>query len=271
MSYTITLLPFEKQFTCEENEIILQAGLRQGFNLRYGCKHGGCGSCKALITDGEVDQEEASSFALMDFERAQGYTLLCSSYPVEDITIELSDYDEDELLAASLIQEYQAEVEQVTALTHDIRGIHLRLIEPGVLTFKAGQYVDVLVPGTTEWRSYSMANPPSRCQEIEIMVKLMPGGLFSSYIEEHLQVGDRRQVCDQGGYRRLSAVLPATGYETTRVSGELVQAQRQETGTRPGDPQWRSVCSAERRICTTHSSCATKRTYSGLPSTVPNG
>jgi len=176
MPYTITLLPFEKRFTCEEDETILLAALRQGYNLRYGCKHGGCGSCKALIVDGEVDQEEASSFALMDLEREQGYALLCSAYPLDDITIELWDYEEEELLATSPIQEYQAEVTQITTLTHDVRGIQLRLIEPAEITFKAGQYIDLLVPDTSEWRSYSMANPPSRSHEVEIMIKLMPVG-----------------------------------------------------------------------------------------------
>jgi propane monooxygenase reductase subunit len=198
MAYTITLEPLAKQFTCNEDETILAAGLRQGYNLRYGCKHGGCGSCKALVVDGEVDQGDASSFALLDFEREQGYALLCSAYPLSDCVIDVSDYEEEELLAAAPIQEYQAEVERITALTHDIRGIHLRLLEPAIMSFKAGQYVDVLVPGTTDWRSYSMANPPSHNGELELMIKLMPGGLFSFYVAERLREGDRLTV--QGPY-----------------------------------------------------------------------
>src|SRR5581483_2709157 len=198
MAYTITLDPLDKQFPCEADETILAAGLRQGFNLRYGCKHGGCGSCKALIVEGEVDQSEASSFALMDFEREQGYALLCSAYPLSDLVIDVSDYEQEELLAAAPIREYQAEVERITTLTHDIRGLHLRLVDPATIAFKAGQYVDLLVPGTHEWRSYSMANPPSRNDEIELMIKLMPGGLFSSYIADRLKVGERLTV--QGPY-----------------------------------------------------------------------
>lgn len=198
MAYTITLDPFDKQFTCEDDEPVLAAGLRHGFNLRYGCKHGGCGSCKALIVDGEVDQSAASSFALMDFEREQGYALLCSAYPLSDLVLDVSSYDEDELLAAAPIQEYRAEVERITTLTHDIRGLHIRLVEPTAISFKAGQYVDVLVPGTKEWRSYSMANPPSRANDIELMIKLMPGGLFSSYLVDYLKVGERLTL--QGPY-----------------------------------------------------------------------
>ncbi|MCS6924540.1 MAG: 2Fe-2S iron-sulfur cluster binding domain-containing protein [Candidatus Binatia bacterium] len=198
MAYTITLEPFAKQFTCNEDETILAAGLRQGFNLRYGCKHGGCGSCKALILEGEVDLTAASSFALMDFEREQGYALLCSAYPLSDVVIDVSEYDEDELLAASPIQTYEAAVEQIIPLTHDIRGLQLRLVAPATLSFKAGQYVDLLVPGTGEWRSYSMANPPSRHDVVELMIKLMPGGVFSTYLSERLRIGDRLTL--QGPY-----------------------------------------------------------------------
>src|SRR5215813_710803 len=198
MPYTITLLPFEKQFTCNDDETILQAAIRQGFNLRYGCKHGGCGMCKALVVEGEVDNSAASSFALMDFERQQGFSLLCSAYAESDVSIELWDYDEAELCSGVTVQWFETEVESITHLTHDIRGIRLRLIEPQTITFKAGQYIDLLVPGTNEWRSYSMANPPSHNDEIEIMVKLMPGGLFSSYIDQHLKAGARPSL--QGPY-----------------------------------------------------------------------
>ena len=198
MPYTITLLPFEKQFICEDNETILQAAMRQGINLRYGCKHGGCGMCKALVVEGDVDNEEASSYALLDFERQQGFSLLCCAYPESDIAIELWDYDEEELFFGVAVQQFEAEVEQVTQLTHDIRGVRLRLIEPTTIDFKAGQYIDLLVPGTNEWRSYSMANPPSRNQIIELMVKLMPGGLFSDYVAQTLTPGEHLTL--QGPY-----------------------------------------------------------------------
>jgi propane monooxygenase reductase subunit len=215
MPYTVTLLPFEKQFVCNDDETILQAALRQGFNLRYGCKHGGCGLCKALVVEGDVDNTGASSFALLDFERQQGYSLLCAAYAESDVTIELWDYEEAELCSGVTIQQFEAEVETITHLTHDIRGILLRLIEPATFTFKAGQYVDLLVPGAGEWRSYSMANPPSRSGEVELMVKLMPGGLFSSYVEQQLQPGTRLTL--QGPYGNFH--LRNTACEALFIAG----------------------------------------------------
>lgn len=215
MPYTITLLPFEKQFTCENDETILQAAMRQGFNLRYGCKHGGCGMCKALVVEGDVDNEEASSYALLDFERQQGFSLLCCAYPESDVAIELWDYDETELFSGVAVQQFKAEVEQITQLTHDIRGLQIRLLEPATIDFKAGQYVDILVPGTSEWRSYSMANLPSRNQTIEIMVKLMPGGLFSNYIAQTLTHGERLAI--QGPYGNFH--LRDTSKEAIFIAG----------------------------------------------------
>jgi propane monooxygenase reductase component len=100
-------------------------------------------------------------------------------------------------------------------LTHDIRELHLRLIEPDHIEFKAGQYVDLLVPGTNEWRSYSMANPPSRRGVVEIMVKLMPGGLFSSCIEQQCRRGQR--LTGQGPYGNF--YLRETGREAIFIAG----------------------------------------------------
>jgi len=215
MPYTITLLPFEKQFTCGDNETILQAAIRQGFNLRYGCKHGGCGMCKAQVVEGEVDNTEASSFALLDFERQQGLSLLCCAYPESNVSIELWDYDEADLQSGVTVQQFEAEVERITPLTHDIRGIQLRLATPERIEFKAGQYVDLLVPGTTEWRSYSMANPPSQNGIVEIIVKLMPGGLFSTYVEQQLKPGERLSL--QGPYGNFH--LRATQSEAIFIAG----------------------------------------------------
>ena len=215
MPHTITLLPFEKQFTCGDNETILQAAIRQGFNLRYGCKHGGCGMCKAQIVEGDVDNTEASSFALLDFEKQQGLSLLCCAYPESDVSIELWDYDEADLLSGTIVQQFEAEVERIIPLTHDIRGIQLRLVTPDRIEFKAGQYVDLLVPGTSETRSYSMANPPSQHGIVEIMVKLMPGGLFSTYVEQQLKPGERLSL--QGPYGNFH--LRGTRSETIFIAG----------------------------------------------------
>jgi propane monooxygenase reductase subunit len=216
MSYRIRLNPFGQEFECGEEETILAAALRQGIRLRYGCKQGGCGRCKAQILEGDVDPGEASSFALMSFEQQQGFALLCAAKPYENLELDVSDYDEQELFQGDAILDFEAEISEIARLTADIRRIRARLVSPDQIEFRPGQYMEGLVPGTDEWRSYSMAGCPSQRNEIELIIKLMPGGLASSYVEDRLTVGERvslRGPHGQFGLRptNAKAILVAGG------------------------------------------------------------
>ena len=193
MSCQVTLEPFGISFECGEDETILAAALRQGIGLRYGCKHGACGSCKAQIASGDVDVEEASDFALMEFEREAGVALLCSAYPLEDVVIELEHYEEAELTAARPIQEFESRVELVTPISRDIWRLLLNIDAPP-FEFDAGQFVEINVTGTDEWRAYSMANSPSRGDQIELLIKQIPDGIFSNFMVETLSVGDPLRI-----------------------------------------------------------------------------
>jgi propane monooxygenase reductase subunit len=70
----------------------------------------------------------------------------------------------------------------------------LRLVEPEQLQYFPGQYLDLTVPGTSESRSFSMANPPTRDGRLEFVIKLYPGGLFSAYLDQRAAAGDRLEV-----------------------------------------------------------------------------
>ncbi|HEY2706110.1 MAG TPA: FAD-binding oxidoreductase, partial [Candidatus Dormibacteraeota bacterium] len=67
----------------------------------------------------------------------------------------------------------------------------LRLVDPPEMAFSAGQFVNVEVPGTPEVRAFSMMNPPSRSGVVQLLVRLLPGGLFSGYLEREARIGDR--------------------------------------------------------------------------------
>ena len=178
-----------------EEQTILRAAFEQGVMLMHGCKEGQCSSCKSFILDGDdIELDRYSTFALPDFEREEGYTLLCRAHAYEDVTIELLHYDEDMIRSGLPIQEGVAEVVSKDPVTHDMRHLVLRLIEPGEVKFFPGQYVDIAVPGTEETRSFSMANTNSRDGRLEFVIKVYPDGLFSHFLDTTLQVGDRLQL-----------------------------------------------------------------------------
>lgn len=191
MSFTVQILPYGRTYECEEGETLLAAGLRAGFNLRYGCRHGGCGMCKVRVVEGEVDMGDASSFALMDYEREQGYALICSSTADGDVAIEV-DLSEEELLETPTQQvvEIRTTLERVEQVARDIYFFRLGVETGKGLEFKPGQYVDLRVPGTDQWRSYSMASTPSDGGGLDFLLKPTPGGLWSTYLTTRAQVGD---------------------------------------------------------------------------------
>ena len=114
----------------------------------HGCKEGQCASCKSFVLDGEdIELDSYSTFALPDFEREEGQTLLCRAHPYEDLVIELLNYDEEMIRSGLPLRQGTVEVIGNDPVTHDMRHLVVKLIEPEEIKFFPGQYLDFQVPG----------------------------------------------------------------------------------------------------------------------------
>jgi propane monooxygenase reductase subunit len=200
--HTARFEPVGIELEVDEDETILDAAFRQGIMLMHGCKEGQCSACKSFLLDGDVDLDRYSTFALPDFEESEGYTLLCRAHALSDVEIELINFDEEIIRSGVPIVEATAEVTAVEPLTRDIRRLVLRLPEP--VTFNAGQYMDIQIPGAEgQHRSFSMANTPGDPNQLEFMIKLYEGGHFSGLLADSangngIKVGD--QLTCKGPY-----------------------------------------------------------------------
>jgi propane monooxygenase reductase component len=204
--FTVRFEPVDLEIEVDEDETVLHAAFRQGLMLMHGCKEGQCSSCKSFLLDGEVDLDRYSTFALPDFEEAEGYTLLCRAHPMSDLEVELLNFDEEILRSGVALQTARARVEAVERLTHDIRLLRVALVEPERLTFQAGQYVDIKIPGADDHRSFSMANTPSTAHELEFMIKVYPDGHFSGLLDSgEIKVGDELELTGPYGVFTLRA------------------------------------------------------------------
>lgn len=184
-TYNVRFEPVGIDIEVREDETVLNAAFRQGVMLMHGCKEGQCSSCKSFLLDGDVDLEKYSTFALPDFEEAEGWTLLCRAHPMTDLEVELINYDEEILRSGLPLQTVQTRVAAIEELTHDIRRVELTLEAPKELVFHPGQYVDVGIPGEgNHHRSFSMANLPSDAGKVELMIKLYPDGHFSGLLAD---------------------------------------------------------------------------------------
>ena len=188
--------PVGIEIEVDEDKTILRAAAEQGIMLMHGCKEGQCSSCKSFILDGDdIEYERYSTFALPDFEKEEGFTLLCRAHPYEDLTIELLNYDEEMIHSGLPIEEAVVEVVSNENVTHDMRHLVVRLIEPASIKFFPGQYVDFHVPGSEETRSFSMANISSlESGQLEFVIKVYPNGLFSEFLDTEVKPGDRLDI-----------------------------------------------------------------------------
>jgi propane monooxygenase reductase subunit len=187
--------PVGIEIDVDEDQTVLRAAAEQGIMLMHGCKEGQCAACKSFVLEGEdIDHDKYSTFALPDYEKEEGYTLLCRAHVYEDVTIELLNYDEEMIRSGLPIQQAVAEVVSKDRVTHDMVHLVLRLIEPDEVKFFPGQYMDITVPGTDQVRSFSMANTSSRDGLLEFVIKVYPDGLFSEFLDQQLAVGDRLEL-----------------------------------------------------------------------------
>ncbi|WP_203924362.1 NADH:ubiquinone reductase (Na(+)-transporting) subunit F, partial [Rugosimonospora africana] len=194
--HVVRFEPVGIEIEVDERQTVLRAAAEQGIMLMHGCKEGQCASCKSFVLDGDdIELDRYSTFALPDYEKEEGFTLLCRAHVYEDVTIELLNYDEEMIRSGLPIQEAVAEVVANRPVTHDLRHLVLRLLEPAEIMFFPGQYVDIAVPGTDASRSFSMANTSSRGSgELEFVIKVYPDGLFSHFLDRQLAVGDRLRL-----------------------------------------------------------------------------
>jgi propane monooxygenase reductase component len=189
-TYQVRLEPVGVEFEVDEDETVLRGAFRQGLMLMHGCKEGQCAACKSFLLDGEVDLEKYSTFALNDFEKEEGWTLLCRAHAESDLEVELINYDEEILRSGVALTTQQMRVEKLEPLTHDI---HRLVLSGAELKFNPGQYIDIKIPGSDEVRSFSMANLPG--DQLELMIKVYPDGRFSSLLADGgLQLGHKLEV-----------------------------------------------------------------------------
>lgn len=172
----------QQRITVNAQETILQAALRQGIDFPHSCRVGGCATCKCKLTDGKVKELTQTAYILSDDELDQGYILACQSVPKTDVCIEVN------MSAQQARRRVPGRVVAQERLTHDIVSLRVQLDES--LPYRAGQFAELAVdslPGVS--RSYSFATPVQLNAQVSFFVRKVPGGVFSTYVNDHQLVG----------------------------------------------------------------------------------
>ena len=181
MSFTVTVMPSGRTFSVERDEPILQAAIRQGIGLPYGCKDGACGSCKTRLLEGRVIHGAHQSKALSAEEEAAGLVLTCQAAPQTDVVLEARTVPG---AGEFPVRKMPSRVMAMSRAAPDVMVLTMQLPANDTLRYHAGQYVEFILRDNAR-RSYSMANAPHTQGDkpaIELHIRHMPGGKFTDHV-----------------------------------------------------------------------------------------
>ena len=187
------------------DQSILDAAEEHGVSIVNECQSGICGTCVATCASG--DYQMGRTEGLSDVERSARKVLTCQTFADSDCVIDLQ-YPADDNAARlvtghGVVTSVQRLSDTTAILRIDVSGVD------DTITFKAGQFAQVQVPGTDVWRNYSFAHPDDGRTELEFIIRLLPDGVMSDYVRDRATPGDRIALrCSKGGFYLRPVVRP---------------------------------------------------------------
>ena len=193
----------ERIITVEGGNNLLSALTEQKIFIPSACGgRGTCGLCKLKAIEGTGGLLPTEEPYLDVEERQSNVRLSCQVKVRNDLKIEIPP----ELFA---IQEYTCKCIDIVDLTGDIKLFRFELLEPDTIDYVPGQYVQLLAPvypGSDEevYRAYSIASDPNQKNIIDLIIKLVPNGICTTYCFNYLKAADLVKLNGPYGDFRLS-------------------------------------------------------------------
>ena len=239
MGFQITARPSRHTFTAEADEPILDAALRHGLMMPYGCRDGACGACRGKILSGTVDHGKAQLYALSAADRAAGYALLCSARARDNLLIEVGEMRSSQDIPVKTLP---VRVEKMTRAAPDVMILELRLPASERLQFLAGQYIDILLKDGRR-RAFSLANAPHDDARLQLHIRQVPGGSFTGHVFTTMQERDLLRINGPHGsfflreesHKPIVLVAGGTGFAPIKA---IVEHAIAEESPRPMTVYW---------------------------------
>ena len=178
MTAHVQIRPSGHEFFVEGGDSLLEAALRAGLALDYGCSVGSCGKCKAKIVAGQVQKTRHSDYALTAAEKSAGVVLMCCNTAAVDLVIEAR---EAHGAADMPLQMIDARVKSVTALGDEIRLLHLQTPRTNRLRFLAGQSASLSLPDGIA-AAYPVASCPCDDRNLQFHIRRRDGDAFAERV-----------------------------------------------------------------------------------------
>ncbi|TAL52862.1 FAD-binding oxidoreductase [Pandoraea sp.] len=174
-------------FAAELGESILDAAIRAEVPVVYQCRAGACATCACQLDEGDAANIPGSSSTLLASEVAQGHRLLCVTKANSDCTFNVAYGSE---VGAGVAQEVSVFIDAIERIGSNVMRLSVELAEGNWLEFRPGQFMQIAVPGLGVLRSYSPSSTPMTLPKMEFLIRLLPNGAMSTFLEHQAKVDD---------------------------------------------------------------------------------
>ena len=173
------------EYAVDADERLLYGGLRNAIDLPYECATGTCGTCRARLIEGEIEDLWPESPGKKNLKPENNEFLLCQCAAKSDLSIEIGAFVERGRPGAAIPIHFRGRVANCRELTRDVLSFEVELDEPHA--FEPGQFVAIRFPGVQGYRGYSMVNYDPRPSRLEFVIKRFPGGGVSGFLFDQRQ------------------------------------------------------------------------------------
>lgn len=174
VSASVRIAPSGHEFFVEGGDSLLEAALKSGLHLDYGCSSGNCGACRVRVLSGRVRKIRAHDYVLSGQEQDAGFVLACSNTAVTDVLLEASEA----MTATDLPhQEIRCSLRSIEPLSDDLTLVRMQTPRTQTLRFMAGQRVK-LTTETGFTRSLAVASCPCDARNLQFLVSRKPADDF---------------------------------------------------------------------------------------------
>ena len=186
MTAQATVIPSGHEFFVEGADSILEAGLRGGLALNYGCSNGNCGLCKMRVVSGETRKIRHHDYTLTEAEKGIGYVLGCSHTAVSDVVLEA---DEAQGSADIPTQTIPLRLKRIERPNTDVLVVSTRTPRTNRLRFLAGQRATLSVDQIGS-ALYPIASCPCDDMNLQFHIALNDDDPVANYLAETAGIND---------------------------------------------------------------------------------
>lgn len=167
-------------FEVKQGEKLLHGALRNRLAIPYECATGTCGTCRAKLISGDLDQcwDDAPGRKALKVDRGEFLMCQCEAQSnceiriPSQVTVHPQETTVPALMACSL--------SDCKMLTPDVMSFSVSLEDK--VQFMAGQYMLLQLPEIEGTRAYSMVNYATLTDKLEFVIKHLKGGKCSQWL-----------------------------------------------------------------------------------------